>query len=220
MRLDDFRRAALALALAVASGCPAPAVAGDIHGRLRVPRRAPEGVVARSRPSARDAVISLDRVPDKLERRFTRDSLVAARRDSIAARIVIWNGGYHPRVLAVASGTTVTFVNQDHVYQNAFSRYPPQPFDLGRFAPRQHRTIRIEQPGRVDYYCDIDPDMSGIVMVMPHHVFVQPDAGGRFRLEKLPAGRYLLRVWHPEFGSLEREIDVYMWGRVKLDLAY
>ena len=220
MRLEALRRAALALAVGVAWGFPAPALAGDIHGRLRVPRRAPDGVVARSHPSPRDAVVSIDRIPDRLERRFTRDSLAAARRDSIAARVVIWNGGYHPRVLAVASGTTVTFVNQDRVYMNAFSRYPAQPFDLGRFAPRQHRTVRIEHPGRVDYYCDIDPDMSGIVMVMPHHVFVQPDASGRFRLEKLPAGHYRVRVWHPEFGSFEREVEVYMWGRVKLDLAY
>jgi hypothetical protein len=36
----------------------------------------------------------------------------------------------------------------------------------------------------------------------------------------LPAGRYVVRVWHAEFGSFEREFEVYRWGRVKLDLGY
>ena len=50
MRLEALRRAALALVIAVAAGGPAPALAGDIHGRLRMPGRGPDG-------AAGDAVV-------------------------------------------------------------------------------------------------------------------------------------------------------------------
>src|SRR5262245_37302391 len=38
---------------------------------------------------------------------------------------------FQPRVLAISTGSTVQFPNDDAIFHNVFSLNPPEPFDLG-----------------------------------------------------------------------------------------
>ena len=124
-----------------------------------------------------------------------------------------------PRVLAVAVGTTVDMPNYDPFYHNVFSLSPVKRFDLGKYPRGQSRRVTFEHPGLVNVYCDIHSSMAAYVLVLPHHVFVRPDARGAFALPPLPAGPYILRVWHPDFPALQREVVIPEQGDALVELA-
>ena len=115
---------------------------------------------------------------------------------------------FSPRVLAIQAGTTVEFPNRDPIYHNVFSVSPAKRFDLGKYAQGHSRRVRFDKPGVVNVYCDIHSDMAAWVHVVPHHVFAQANAAGRFALPDVPAGHYTLVAWHPDRGEQAIEVDV------------
>ena len=115
---------------------------------------------------------------------------------------------FSPRVLAIQVGTTVEFPNRDPIYHNVFSVSPAKRFDLGKYAQGHSRRVRFDKPGLVNVYCDIHSDMAAWVYVVPHHVFAQASASGRFALPDVPAGHYTLVAWHPDHGEKTFEVDV------------
>lgn len=123
-----------------------------------------------------------------------------------------------PRVLAVARGATVDFPNQDPIYHNVFSFSPAKRFDLGKYPQGQSRPVRFDTPGLVNVYCDIHSDMEAFVLVLPHAGFARPTASGAFALPALPAGRYVVKAWHPDLGERARTIEVPEAGDVAVDL--
>jgi hypothetical protein len=111
-------------------------------------------------------------------------------------------------VLAIQVGTTVDFPNRDPIYHNVFSVSPAKRFDLGKYAQGHSRRVRFDKAGVINVYCDIHSDMAAWVYVVPHHVFAQANAAGRFTLPELPAGTYTLKAWHPDRGEQTVTVDV------------
>lgn len=115
---------------------------------------------------------------------------------------------FMPRVVSVAVGGAVDFPNQDPIYHNVFSVSTVRRFDLGKY-PRGHsRSVTFPRAGVVNVYCDIHSDMAAFVLVAPNPAYAQPAADGVFELPDVPAGRYTLHVWHPDFGTFEREVEL------------
>ena len=198
---------------------PAAAAAGEIHGTLTVPGAAAKFSVAsagKSRGSkfqlnpVTDAVVYVVEIPDKFEKRLAKNAAVARMGQAF--------GVFIPRTLFVAAGTTVEFENQDRVYHNAFSVSPVRRFDLHKYAPRESRRVTFDRPGAVQVFCDIDPNETGFIFVTPNHAFARPEANGDFTLPKLPKGKYKVRVWHPRFGSISKDVDVPGHGDVSVAL--
>jgi plastocyanin len=204
-----------------------PARAGRIEGVVIVP----EVTVASARPNAypgragsmptmpaehsmpTDAVVYLDQAPP------STDSSMKIVQDK-TPKLSQQGQAFRPRVLAVATGTTVEFPNMDPIYHNVFSLSPPKRFDLGKY-PRGHsRSVTFTKPGLVNVYCDIHSDMAGYILVIPHHAFVRPSAQGGFSMSPLPAGRYVVRAWHPDFGTLERTVDVPATGVANVEFRF
>jgi len=125
-----------------------------------------------------------------------------------------------PRVLAIQKGTVVSFPNHDPIFHNVFSVSPNKRFDLGKYPRGQTRKVRFDKTGLVNVYCDIHSDMAAFILVLPHHVFTMPAANGSFALPDLPAGTYTVKVWHPDFGEIHREVDVPAHGDVTADFRY
>ena len=127
---------------------------------------------------------------------------------------------FAPRVLAIQAGTTVDFPNRDPIYHNVFSVSPARRFDLGKYAQGKSRSVRFDKAGVVNVYCDIHSDMAAWVYVVPHHVFAQASAAGRFTLPELPAGRYMLQAWHPDRGELTVPVDVPASGDASVTIRF
>jgi len=124
-----------------------------------------------------------------------------------------------PRVLPIAAGTTVDFPNMDPIFHNVFSLSPVKRFDLGRY-PRGHsKRVTFATPGLVNVFCDIHSSMAAYVLVLPHHAFAQPDSAGAFTLPEVPAGRYVLHVWHPDAPAATRSVEVPAAGDVSLEVT-
>src|SRR5690606_19353065 len=112
------------------------------------------------------------------------------------ARLDQTNEQFVPRVLAITTGTTVDFPNNDRVYHNVFSLSKPRTFDLGRYAAGRSRAVRFDRPGIVRVFCDIHSHMSAWILVFNHPWFAVTDAEGDFVLRGVPPGTYSLAVWH------------------------
>jgi len=189
---------------APAAADPYPGRAGSLPGNHGVPHGRPE-----------DAVVWVEHVSP------AADSAAATlARNAAAPKLAQKNQSFVPRVLPIATGTTVDFPNFDPIFHNVFSLSPIKRFDLGKYPRGQSRRITFGKTGLVNVFCDIHSNMAAFILVLPHHVFTQPDGAGRFALPPLPHGRYLLRVWHPDLPTLEREVEVPANGDVTVDLAY
>lgn len=125
-----------------------------------------------------------------------------------------------PDTVVAPVGSTVSFPNLDPIFHNVFSVSPAKRFDLGKYPRPESKSVRFDKPGVVNVYCDIHADMNAWIVVLPNRAFARPDASGHYRLPELPAGRYKLRWWHPDFAGGEREVTVSASGDVTADVEF
>lgn len=112
------------------------------------------------------------------------------------ARMAQKNIAFAPDLLPVLLGTAVDFPNQDDTYHNVFSYSKAKRFDLGRFRKDEKpSTVVFDKPGAVTIHCEIHERMRGTILVLETPYFQKTDTTGRYRLEHLPVGNYLLKAW-------------------------
>ncbi len=177
---------------------PAPAQAKHMNaypgqaGSMASHRMSPRGAVS-------DAVLWFARIPGAADSAIARPA-----RPKLAQK----DQCFMPRVVSVQAGGTVDFPNQDPIYHNVFSVSTTRRFDLGKYPKGHSRSVTFQKAGVVNVYCDIHSDMAAFVLVAPNRAFTQPGPDGAFVLPDVPAGRYTLHVWHPDFGAFERDVDL------------
>jgi plastocyanin len=124
-----------------------------------------------------------------------------------------------PSLLPVRVGTKVEFPNLDDTYHNIFSYSSAKRFDLGRYRPdeRPIPTEVFDKPGLVILRCDIHEHMRGLILVLNTPYFVMTDTTGRFRLEGLPAGHYILKAWIDSRTTREKPVELKNGGTLHVD---
>jgi plastocyanin len=115
-----------------------------------------------------------------------------------------------PMLLAVRVGTRVEFPNFDDVYHNIFSYSAAKRFDLGRYRSdeRPIPSQVFDKPGLVTLRCEIHEHMRGLILVLDTPHFILSDTEGRYQLEGLPSGRFMLKVWLDSNTTLRRAVDL------------
>jgi plastocyanin len=95
-----------------------------------------------------------------------------------------------PDLVGLTAGQSIAFPNGDPFLHNVFSPTETRRFDLGSFEKGESRSRKFPDPGVVDVYCNIHPEMSATVVVLPNrrHVIAKPD--GSFSIEGVPAGTW------------------------------
>lgn len=204
----------LLAALALGAGVPmgaATARAGTVSGVCEL--RGPAGM-----PHA--AVVWVDSLPERTERRLAEgprrwfwQRRTPPRR---LAEVRLRESRFVPRVSTVAVGGGLVVRNADTVWHGVFSVTPGQAFELGKRAPGKADTLHFDRTGPLTLRCDIHPDESGWVLVLPNHAFARADAEGRWALPELPAGRYQLHVWWPDGRTAERTVNVPAKGGARV----
>jgi hypothetical protein len=124
-----------------------------------------------------------------------------------------------PPLLPVQVGTKVEFPNLDDTYHSIFSYSPAKRFDLGRYRPEERPipSVVFDTPGLVTLRCDIHEHMRGLILVLDTPYFVVTDAGGRFRLNGLPSGRYTVKAWVDSKTTRERPVELKNAGTAHVD---
>jgi plastocyanin len=125
---------------------------------------------------------------------------------------------FEPRLLVVMQGSKVAFPNDDLIFHNVFSLTRGSEFDLGVYRQGSSKSVHFKNPGVVDVFCNIHPEMIASILVLqnPHWVRVGDD--GRFSLE-LPAGKHSVVVYWSSGVMDRKDVEVTAGGKVPLDFT-
>jgi plastocyanin len=128
------------------------------------------------------------------------------------------NKTFLPRVLGVPVGSSIEFPNEDMIFHNVFSLSGPQPFDLGLYRTGKSPSRTFTQPGTYRVFCNIHPQMSALIVVVPtpHVAVAAPD--GRFVLD-LPAGRYRLTAASERVSAVSVDVTAEAGATVAPELT-
>src|SRR5882672_6853905 len=102
-----------------------------------------------------------------------------------------------PHILAVPAGSTINFPNEDPISHNLFSLTPGHTFDLGLYRKGPGKAEKFEEPGVVNIYCNVHPNMSAVVHVMQTPYYGFTDANGDYSFD-VPAGKYRVIAWNEQ----------------------
>jgi plastocyanin len=103
-----------------------------------------------------------------------------------------------PTVLAIRSGTRVSFPNRDDIRHQVYSFSPAKRFELRLYKDTPSEPVLFDKPGLVVLGCNIHDWMLGYIYVTDDPWFAVSDAAGKLQIDDLPAGRYQVTLWHPQ----------------------
>jgi len=128
-------------------------------------------------------------------------------------RLVQRNKRFEPGLLVVPVGSVVDFPNADPWFHNVFSLYRGKRFDLGLYQAGAQRSVRFERIGPSYLFCNIHPEMTGVVLAVDSALFGVSDASGHYSIAGVAPGNYTLHVWYenatPEsLQALQRQVTI------------
>jgi len=176
--------AGITLALAGASR------ANDIKGKVSV-----QGI-----KSAENIAVYVDVIADK---KFDppKDHIVIDQRKM----------AFVPHVVAVQQGTTVEFLNSDavghNVYWPSISGNKKLSHNLGTWPKGEKKPFQFNDLGTASLLCNVHPEMSGYVVVVPTPYFAVTDKDGNFEIKNIPAGKYTLKTWSEDGKPTTQAVD-------------
>jgi plastocyanin len=110
-------------------------------------------------------------------------------------RLIQRDKRFIPHLIVITAGTKVEFPNEDPFFHNVFSLYKGKRFDLGLYEAGTSRSVEFDRPGVSFIFCNIHPEMSGLVLVLDTPYFAQSDKTGDITIRGVPPGKYRVEVW-------------------------
>lgn len=95
-----------------------------------------------------------------------------------------------PDLVAITAGERVKFPNGDPFLHNVFSQSAVRKFDLGSYKKNDFKEAPFPNPGVVDVYCNIHPEMAATILVLPNRRHTRAAPDGQFVLTGVPPGRW------------------------------
>ena len=102
-----------------------------------------------------------------------------------------------PFVLPVQIGTTVVFPNRDPFRHQVYSFSPAKTFELKLYGSSEVGEVTFDMEGPVALGCNIHDNMLAYIYVVGTPYFATTTAEGNGTVSQLPAGSYIVKVWHP-----------------------
>lgn len=127
-----------------------------------------------------------------------------------------------PHVIVVLKGTTVDFLNSDSVLHNVFwpaiSGNKKLAHNLGTWPRGEKKSFQFNDLGSVPLLCNVHPEMSGYIVVVPTPYFAVSGRQGEFTIKDIPPGHYTLKTWSEEGKPTTQAVDVSS-GAVTVELT-
>jgi plastocyanin len=209
----------LFLALAAGLFCPNRGLlAQTIEGKVELPQQRIEHSANQRYQANSDAHSGLPDPPAAVVYLEGALSHIESPGAPLLSKMAQKNINFAPGLLPIQVGTMVEFPNLDDTYHNVFSYSKTKRFDLGRYRKGEKPgVVLFDKPGVVTLHCEIHGTMRGTILVLDTPYFQKTDEQGRFRLEGLPAGRYLLKAWVSDDDVRVQTVDLQTGATVHLD---
>lgn len=128
---------------------------------------------------------------------------------------------FQPHVTTVQVGTTVDFLNSDSVAHNVFwtsiGGNKKLNHNLGTWPKGDRKSFKFDTPGAVPILCNVHPEMSAYLVVVPTPYFATSDQAGTYKIENVPDGSYTVIAWHE--GAKNQSKPVSVSGDTKADFT-
>jgi plastocyanin len=127
-----------------------------------------------------------------------------------------------PYVKVIYVGSAVKFPNKDNIRHQVYSFSPPKTFELPLYAGTEAPPVSFDKAGVVVLGCNIHDWMIGYIYVADTPFFTKTESAGTAALNELPAGEYLVRIWHPSMDQTEEATikRVTLTGQTPLTLEW
>lgn len=185
-----------AIVLAVLLAATAARAQAIIEGVVQLPKPTTDHTINQRYGAGPDIAIAPSNPPAAvvyLEGDFRAQTAAIAK---MHVEMAQKNIAFAPDLLPILVGSSVDFPNHDETYHNVFSYSKARRFDLGRYRKDEKPTsVLFDKPGEVTIHCEIHDRMRGTILVLETPYFKKTDTAGRYRLENLPAGNYVLKAW-------------------------
>lgn len=200
--MEKSRKAILSTIALFSMGLVAShAWAGDVKGKI----------TAQGMRSAENIAVYVDSVPGKTfappEQHVVVDQAHLA---------------FAPHVLVVMLGTTVEFKNQDtvghNVYWPAVNHNRKLAHNMGTWPQGLSKPFTFTELGDVPLLCNVHPEMSGYIFVVPTPYFAVTDKEGNFTIRNVPPGQYTLKTGSESAKSATQAVTVGS-GAVSVNLT-
>jgi plastocyanin len=117
-----------------------------------------------------------------------------------------------PHVIVVLKGTTVDFLNSDPVGHNVYwptiSGNKKLAHNMGTWPKGEKKSFQFNDLGTASLLCNVHPEMSGYVVVVPTPYFAVTNKEGEFEIKDVPAGKYTLKTWSEDGKPTTQAVDV------------
>lgn len=120
------------------------------------------------------------------------------------------NSEFVPRQLVVTRGSAVSFPNSDSTRHQVYSFSPAKRFELPLYSGTPPAPVVFESAGVVTLGCNIHDSMIGYIVVVDSDLYALSDPHGKVRFSGLPAGDYVLRVWHERIAGDAQQTTVQL----------
>jgi plastocyanin len=182
-------KAAVAAVLALA--LTSAGKANEIKGKVSV-----QGI-----KSAENIAVYVDAIPDKKFEAPKEPVVIDQRKMQ-----------FIPHVVAIQQGTTVEFLNSDpvghNVYWPSISGNKKLAHNLGTWPKGDKKPFQFNDLGTASLLCNVHPEMSGYVVVVPTPYFAVTDKEGNFEIKNIPVGKYTLKTWSEDGKPTTQAVDV------------
>jgi plastocyanin len=130
---------------------------------------------------------------------------------------------FQPHIMVVQAGTTVDFLNSDNVAHNVFwpsfqqgtKKAPGK--NLGTWPQGEKKSYKFDQSGVATLLCNVHPEMSGYIIVVPTSHYALTDGNGNYKIDNVPDGQYSVVGWHEGIKTQTKRVAVD--GDAKVDFT-